>query len=131
MIFVNTDYFLAFLLEQEDTQEQQKAKELFDQGALGEVDLFTSAIVFFELYWVLNLVYEQNKQEIIKILQNVLKMSFIKLRERNLLVEAVKLYQEKKELDLETAYNIVYAEQNEATAFKTKKQQVKKIVNLK
>jgi len=117
MIFVDTNYFLRFLLKDIDKQHQE-AKELFKDAALGEVKLFTSIIVFFEIYWVFSSFYKRNKTELTEILKNVLKMDFIKIKERKLLQKAVEIFEESTS-DLEDSFNLAYARKKEALEFKT------------
>ena len=52
MIFIDTNYFLRFLLADISSQHNQ-AKTIFKQAASGKISLFTSAVVIFEIYWVL------------------------------------------------------------------------------
>lgn len=107
MIFVDTNYFLRFLLRDIDEQHI-KAKNLFLSASEGKTDLITSTIVIFEIYWVLGSYYGKNKSDIVKILQKILNLNFIKLDERQILVESIILFN-KTSLDLEDCYNIYYA----------------------
>jgi len=117
MTFVDTNYFLRFLLA--DVNEQhQKAKKLFEDAALGKVKLFTSTIVFFEIYWVLASFYKKDKKQLTKILSDLLLMSFVKLIERDLLKQALDVFA-KSNLDLEDSFNLVYAKKKEMRIFKT------------
>ena len=51
-MFVDTNYFLRYLLK--DIPEQhEEAKRLFVAAADGKVELMTTSLVFFEVYWVL------------------------------------------------------------------------------
>lgn len=117
MIFVDTNYFLRFLLK-DVSKQHQKAKRLFEEAALGKVKLFTSLIVFFEIYWVLSSFYGKKKKELISILQNILKMSFIQIEQRERLQKAVIIFK-KENFDLEDAFNLVYAKNKKATVFQT------------
>lgn len=114
-IFVDTNFFLRFLLKDVDAQHQ-KAKELFLRGSRREVELFTSLIVIFELYWVLASFYQKKKPKTIEVLREVLKLKFIELPERELLMQALEIYQ-KTTLDLEDSWNLVYAQINKADQF--------------
>lgn len=107
MIFVDTNYFLRFLIK-DNTHQAQKVKELFEQAAQDKKKLVTSAIVFFEIYWVLSSFYGTKKQEIIRVLQGLLEMPFISFDQKPTLEQAVKIFQ-KTSLDLEDAYNISFA----------------------
>ena len=117
MIFVDTNYFLRFLLK-DNTVQAQKVKELFEQAAKGKKELTTSVIVFFEIYWVLSSFYETKKYQILRVLQGLLEMSFVTFDQHHILQEAVNLFQ-KTSLDLEDAYNIAYASFYEAKEFGT------------
>jgi len=125
MIFVDTNYFLRFLLADQETQHVT-AKALFKKAAAGEVDLFTSLIVFFEVYWVLASFYKKQKSELVEKLEGLLCMTFIDYKDRDVLIGAVRVFKETS-LDLEDAYNLVYALMNDATELKTFDQQLQKI----
>jgi len=110
MVFVDTNYFLRFLLADIDAQHK-KAKRLFKKGLAGEVKLTTSVIVFFEIYWVLSSFYGKNKKDVIKVLGNLLEMSFIKWEERQMLIKTVDVFK-KSGIDLEDSYNLVFSKEN-------------------
>lgn len=117
MIFVDTNYFLRFLLSG-GKEQHKEAKELFKKGATGKVKLFTSLIVFFEIYWVLFSFYKKDKNEVQRILSDVLKMDFVEFPERQILIESVSIM-DKYNSDLEDAYNIVFSLKQKAKDFKT------------
>lgn len=117
MKFVDTNYFLRYLLN--DIPEQHiEAKNLFLAASDGKVELATSTLVFFEIFWVLRSFYEFEKEEIIASLSKVLKFSFIKLKERDILVNSLSLFK-KTTLSLEDCYNLFYAKDNGVKEFKT------------
>ena len=117
MTFVDTNYFLRFLLADIKFQHQI-AKNLFRNAAVGKVKLCTSIIVFFELYWVLSSFYKKSKKELIELLGKVLRMKFIKLEGRDLLEAALEIFAETS-FDLEDTFNLVYAQELGVTDFKT------------
>lgn len=116
-IFVDTNFFLRFLLKDIHNQHQ-KTKELFLEGAKGKLQLFTSLIVIFELYWLLTSFYRKNKQKIAKILQELLKLKFIELKERETLTEVIQIFSTTN-LDLEDSYNLTYALSESAISIAT------------
>ena len=117
MIFVDTNYFLRFLIE--DNEEQlQTAEKLFMDGAKGNLSLTTSTAVIFEIYWVLRTFYQKSKTEIVEILRKVLKMNFIKIDERNILIQAVNFYNGNN-LSLEDCYNLFWAREHDIEIFTT------------
>ncbi len=117
MIFVDTNYFLRLLLGDQEPHHKT-AKHLFTQAAKGQIDLFTSLVVFFEIYWVLSSFYKKNKQELIEKLSGILQMKFVTIQSREVIESAMAVFKETS-LDFEDAYNLVYASSLEATEFKT------------
>lgn len=117
MIFIDTNYFLRFLLE--DNQEQYlKAKELFLEASKGKLNLITSIIVIFEIYWVFKSYYNKSKSELIKILQNLLKMDFIQIENKDILYKCIDLFS-KANLSFEDCYNLSFAKSKNIKQFKT------------
>ena len=109
MIFVDTNYFLRFLLKA-NSEQHSIAKNLFLSAAKGKTELFTSLIVFFEIYWVLKSYYEKNKDELNKTLNKILNLTFIVFHEKERLVNSLKIYK-KTTLSLEDCYNLVLAKE--------------------
>ena len=117
MIFVDTNYFLRFLLKDVDSQHKV-AETLFLEAAEGKLKLFTSTIVIFEVNWVLSSFYKKDKMPVASILDEILSFPFLKITEREILSEAVKIYKENN-VSLEDSYNLVFARVNAAAQFKT------------
>lgn len=117
MTFVDTNYFLRFLLNDINKQHLQ-AKQLFLESSAGKVKLFTSTIVFFEIYWVLSSYYGKNKESIVESLQKILDLKFIVLNERQILLNCLARFK-KTSFDLEDCYNVAYAKARGARVFKT------------
>ena len=117
MIFVDTNYFIRFLINDIPLQFK-KARELFELGAKDKIQLFTSTIVIFEIYWLMFKFYEKSRSESILILKNILSMNFVYLEERDILFEALKIYEDGS-LELEDCYNIAFAKANKMLDFKT------------
>jgi predicted nucleic-acid-binding protein len=129
VIFVDTNYFLRFLLNDVSSQ-QETAKKLFKQGSEGKVKLFTSTIVFFELYWVFTSFYKKSKPQVVKILNDILSLSFIKIKERKILETALTEFG-KTNLELEDCYNLVYAQSQGAKKIDTFDQKLAKKIDTK
>lgn len=117
MIFVDTNYFLRFLLKDEK-KHSAVALDLFKKASFGEVELFTSLVVFFEIYWVLSSFYKTEKSNIKKVLLDILKMDFIEIENRDVLVESINNL-DKFNYDLEDTFNLFFAYKNKAKDFKT------------
>ncbi|KKR31100.1 MAG: hypothetical protein UT63_C0083G0010 [Candidatus Gottesmanbacteria bacterium GW2011_GWC2_39_8] len=117
MIFVDTNYFLRFLLADNDKQHLI-AKKIFTEAANGKNQLTTSIIVLFEIYWVLSSFYGKEKTEIAKVLKNLLEMKFIEIPDRSIFSDAVEIYSTNR-LDLEDSFNLIFAKSQKTTSFKT------------
>ena len=117
MIFVDTNYFLRYFLK--DIPSHHKiAKKLFTDGVKGSKKLFTSTIVIFEIYWVFTSFYQKTKNEVIDILNKTISLNFIKIVEREVIKEAIYLFNESN-LDFEDCFNLVFARNNEMKDFAT------------
>jgi predicted nucleic-acid-binding protein len=117
-MFIDTNYFLRYFLH--DIQEQNLLVEDFFIKAFDEkIILVTSTIVFFEVYWVLSdKFYKKSKEEAVLFLKKMLELRFIELKERDILVHALTLF-ERTNLDLEDCYNLFYAKTHRVNEFKT------------
>ena len=126
MIFVDTNYFLRFLLQ--DNQEQYKeAKELFLKAARTEENLITSTLVFFEVAWVLRSNPKINKEILVEKLFKLASLN-IDIEHREILIEAIGMFRENN-LTLEDCYNLVYAKNKKVKEFKTFDKKLRKIYN--
>lgn len=117
MTFVDTNYFLRFLLKDIDNQYLE-VKKLFLKASEGKEDLFTSTIVIFEINWVLSSVYKKSREERAQTLQKVIALKFIGLAERQILSESLVVFQNTN-FDLEDCYNLSFAKARIAKEFKT------------
>lgn len=116
MIFVDTNYFLRFLLKDIENQFQE-AKQLFLKSARGDINLITSVVVFFEVVWVLRSTYKKDRQALIEKLEMILGLN-IEFDEHQLLTESVNLFK-RVNLSLEDCYNLTIAKAKRAQDFKT------------
>jgi len=130
MIFIDTNYFLRFLLGDVKSQHDE-AEKFFLEYSGSKTGLFTSTIVFFEVYWVINAQFERDKSKVSDVLDKLLRMVFIEVENYNLLVRAVGLYKTSN-LGLVDIFNMVYAQSKNAFEFKTfDKKLIKKLLKNK
>ena len=126
MIFVDTNYFLRFILK--DNQDQYlEAKKLFLEAAKGRMELITSTTVFFEIHFVLKSFYGKDKQLLVEILSEILNLNVI-FSEKQLLQDSLKLYT-RSVVGLEDCYNLVFAKEQDIKTFKTFDQKLSKVFN--
>ena len=117
MIFVDTNYFLRYLLA-DDQRRYKIAKQLFLNGSRGKIKLFSSTIVFFEIYWVLKSYYSVPKNRLLQTLSDVLQMQFVRFAERDILGETINLFG-RSALSLEDCYDLSFAKTHKIKEFKT------------
>lgn len=117
MIFVDTNYFLRFLLA-DNLPQHQETKKLFLQAADGKIKLYTSLLVYFEIYWVLTSFYQKNKTSVTNILEELLNLKFLKIDNLVNLRTALTIYKESN-LDLEDSYNLAYMKAKKINELKT------------
>ncbi len=79
--------------------------------------MVTSVVVYFEVYFVVRLIYGKDRERVSQILSKMLNLS-IELEERDLLVEAIYLYQHTP-LSLEDCYHLVFAKKCLVSELKT------------
>lgn len=115
-IFINTNYFLRLLLKDNKTQFE-KAYHLFQQAINQKIILYTSLIVIFEIYWVLFIFYKKNKKKIVWYLEKILKMSFIEIENREILLKAIDIYKNRNIDDFEDCYNLAYFKEKKLSEF--------------
>jgi predicted nucleic-acid-binding protein len=126
-MFIDTNYFLRYLLN-DIPQQHIKVIELFEEASEGDIKLLTSSLVLFEISWVLRSVYQLNKDQLLVALQSILKLSFIRMDERDIFFQALDLF-DKTNLSLEDCYNIFYAREAGVKEFKTFDKKLEKEFN--
>lgn len=117
MIFVDTNYFLRYFID-DGSFQHQKATALFIAAARGEKKLITSPLVIFEIFLVLGSAYRLNKSQKINILENLFNMTFINLKERDLFKKTVQIYK-KTALEFEDCYHLIYLYANKINKIAT------------
>lgn len=117
MVFIDTNYFLRFILNH-NSDQHKISKSLFMAGAEGKKYLFTSLVVIFEVYWVLSSFYGFSKEKVVETLKKILAMSFLNIAEKEILKKGLEIYA-KSNLDFEDSYNLIYAKTYRAKTFAT------------
>lgn len=115
--FIDTNYFLRLLLK-DNEQQFKKVYQLFQKAIKGELKIFTSVVVFFEIYWVLSSFHKKNKQKNISYLEKILRMDFWEIENKEILTKALVLFKQFS-LELEDCYNIAFFNQFSLSEFTT------------
>lgn len=125
--FVDTNYFVRFLLKDQPKQ-LKKAESFLLRGARKELNLFTSTLVIFEVYWILTSYYKKTKEEALAGLAKILKLRFIEIGGRETLTKAVFLCRESG-LTLEDCHHLFYTLENKGQDLATFDRKLKREFN--
>jgi len=117
MVFVDTNYFLRFILK-DNTEQYEIAKNLFRKADDNKNLLFTSTIVIFEISFVLEKLYKLPKAEIISVLKKIINLQYLYIEEKERLVKTVDLYSENK-ISFEDSYSLTYSKDHQCHSFHT------------
>ncbi len=108
MTFVDTNYFLRYLVD-DNSLQHSVATKFFETYSKMKKSLVTSALVFFEVFWVLTRYYQKPKLETIEIMQRLLsKMAFIKFDAKEILIKSLDRAA-KGVISLEDCFNLEWA----------------------
>lgn len=124
--FIDTNYFLRLLIK-DDKKQYVKTYRIFQQATTGKTKLFTSIIVFFEIYWVLSSFYKKNKKNCINLLNKILKMDFLEIENKPILKASLSLFTNYP-IDLEDCYNIALFKLSNLSTFATFDKKIIKIL---
>lgn len=115
-VFVDTNVFLRGVLD-DNIAQAKKAGNLFESAVLNKIELRTTVVVFFEIAWVLKSHYEVLKEDLRKVLLDLvgLKVGFVG---KNVFRKAVN-DMDKFNYDLEDAFNFYTAKELEVDEFVT------------
>lgn len=117
MIFVDTNYFLRFLVDN-GTEQYQNSSDLISQATKGNINLATDIVVIFEIYWVLGNVYKYDVLQIKSALLQICNFDFLIIDEKQTLLKAISTI-ENFNGDLEDAYHYFYCQSKKITQIAT------------
>jgi len=112
--FVDTNVFLR-LLKKDNLNQHKIAEKLFLDSVANKVDLKTTIVVIFEVYWVLKQFYKVGNEELQGYLLEILGLKVATLK-KVLLRQAV-MEMDKFGYDLEDAFNFYSAKEMEVDEF--------------
>ncbi|MBD3414473.1 MAG: PIN domain-containing protein [Candidatus Aminicenantes bacterium] len=95
MIGLDTNIIIRYLT-QGDPEQSKKAVHEIEKGLNAGEEFFIADIVLCELVWVLESAYEYNRQEIVPVLENILRTKQFQFKNKDLLWQSLLDYQNKK-----------------------------------
>jgi len=128
LFFVDTNYILRFLIPEEISKHQHRESvNLFQNAALKKVQIYTSVVVFFEVYWTLSSAYKYDKPKCIDALNKILSMDFFEVEGNQVLIESITLFKNSS-LDLADCYNLLYSRRYPNSGFMTFDKKLQKYI---
>ncbi len=110
MRYIDTNIFLRFLTEEKENLSQDLL-EFFQNLQDGSTKASCLDIVFFQVIFVLKSFYKVNKDEIIKIMKNMLSLDGLYIKNRRILEKTLELW-EKHSDDIIDCYIVANMEQD-------------------
>ncbi len=110
MRYIDTNIFLRFLTERKENLPQDLL-EFFQNLQDGSMKAKCLDIVFFQVIFVLKSFYKVNKDEIIKIMENMLSLDGLYIKNRRILEKTLELW-EKHSDDIIDCYIVANMEQD-------------------
>ena len=113
MIFVDTNYFLRYLID-DGSEQHSKVVDFFEKESKNKKSLATSVLVFFEIFWTITSFYKKTNLEAIEIMKRLLEMVFVRFEEKEILEKAT-ARATKTAISLEDCFNLEWAKANRIT----------------
>ena len=113
-IFMDTNPFIRYLTN--DVPERaERVENLLKKAKKGEIKLITNELIIVEIVWVLESIYDMDKNQIYNLLQAMFNTRNLEISNKVILQEASEIYKEKN-IDFVDAYTVSYMK---AKGFKT------------
>lgn len=91
---IDTNYVLRYLLD-DIPRQAQLVENYFKRAKNQEISITVPCLVFVELDFALTKYYQFKKHTIIEYLNNILRLSYLDIEKRGILIKALKLYSSK------------------------------------
>ncbi len=115
--FVDTNYFLSYFLDR-NSDQQLIVNKLFKQALQDKVCLYSSSLVFFEVYWTAKSFYQIPHQTLKTMMTQLLHLNFITIDNKGLLLESLNLFTNGS-ISLEDCYHLVCAKSYQVNSIAT------------
>lgn len=93
-VSVDTNVFLRFFV-QDDPEKAAKVRKVFERAKEGTIELVTEPFIIIEVAYALSSYFKLPKSEICDKLRSILTFQFINIREREDIVAALNIYEER------------------------------------
>jgi len=115
--FVDTNYFLSYFLNR-NSDQQLIVNKLFERALQDKIHLYSSSLVFFEVYWTAKSFYQIPYQTLKTMMTQLLHLNFITIDNKALLLESLTLFTNNS-ISLEDCYHLVCARSYQVNSIAT------------
>lgn len=123
--YADTNIFIRYLTNDPPDQAEQ-ARRLFEEVSADDFELFINDLVAAEIVYVLESVYELEKDKIVEKLLAIAQLDNVVMENRAVILEALELYKEKN-LDFTDAYTASHMKKASCTKICTFDNDFKKL----
>lgn len=90
--YLDANYVVSFLINRNDKQHKE-TKNIFNKATLKELSLILLTEIVIEVEYTLRNRYHISKSHIVSDLTNLISFDYIKVSDRNILIESLKLFE--------------------------------------
>jgi len=115
MVMIDANVILRYLLR-DNEQLYRKAENLFNEVFSGRKRALIIQPIVAEVVYVLQKLYKVSREEIAQVLTNFLKMKGIKVQDKDIMLESLKIFRDKN-LDFVDCLLCAYSKEYEVVSF--------------
>lgn len=117
MVFIDTNYFVRLFVDDRSAHHAQ-ANAFFLDASMHTDTYMSSTLAIFEVYWVLKRFYKLEKPRLVEAIEKILKMDFIDLLDRIVLLKALSRFSDSS-LEFEDCFHLEIARDARCTGIAT------------
>ena len=103
---MDTNTFIRYFTN-DIPEHAEKIERLLHRAQIGEIKLVTHEVIVAEIVWVLESVYEMDKEQVYELVQAMLNTRNLEIPNKAVLRETIKVYKDKN-IDFTDAYTVSY-----------------------
>ena len=124
-VYADTNLFIRFFTG-EPASQAHESKEFLEQVSKGKYELFVCDLIFAEIIYVLESVYQLDRNAVVEKMLAIIETSNTVIENRRIILRALDLYEEKN-IDFIDAYLVSHSVKNNCTIIFTFDKDFKKI----
>ena len=124
-VYADTNLFIRFFTG-EPASQAHESKKFLEQVSKGKYELFVCDLIFAEIIYVLESVYQLDRNAVVEKMLAIIETSNTVIENRRIILRALDLYEEKN-IDFIDAYLVSHSVKNNCTIIFTFDKDFKKI----